>query len=75
MPLASKRVKGGRNKNLILFILKKAISGALNIKGTSQLPNPPNMVGITIKKIKNKGISCNYNIVDLIITIKSAGLS
>jgi hypothetical protein len=29
----------------------KAISGAPIIKGTSQLPNPPIMIGITIKKI------------------------
>ena len=29
----------------------KAISGALIIKGTSQLPKPPIIVGITKKKI------------------------
>ena len=32
----------------------KAISGAPNIKGTSQFPNPPIKIGITIKKIMTK---------------------
>jgi hypothetical protein len=35
----------------MLFIRGKAISGELIIKGTSQLPNPPIITGITIKKI------------------------
>lgn len=35
----------------MLFIRGKAISGAPNIKGTNQLPNPPIIIGITIKKI------------------------
>jgi hypothetical protein len=47
-----KRVReGGRSQNLILFIRGKAISGAPSIKGTSQFPNPPIIIGITIKKI------------------------
>jgi hypothetical protein len=50
--LINKRVKeGGRSQKLILFIRGKAISGAPNIKGTNQLPNPPIIIGITIKKI------------------------
>jgi len=54
-PPASKRVKdGGSNQNLMLFIRGKAISGAPIIRGTSQLPNPPIMIGITIKKIMIK---------------------
>jgi len=44
----------GKSQNLILFIRGKAISGALNIKGTSQFPNPPIIAGITIKKIMTK---------------------
>jgi len=32
----------------------KAISGALNIKGTNQLPKPPIITGITRKKIIKK---------------------
>ena len=40
-----------RNQNLILFRRGKAISGAPNIKGTNQFPNPPIKTGITIKKI------------------------
>lgn len=42
---------GGSNQNLILFIRGNAISGALIIIGTSQFPNPPIIMGITMKKI------------------------
>ena len=42
---------GGSNQNLILFIRGKAMSGLPSIKGTNQLPNPPIIIGITIKKI------------------------
>ena len=42
---------GGRNQKLILFIRGNAISGADNINGINQFPNPPIMIGITIKKI------------------------
>lgn len=47
----SKRKEGGINQNLILFIRGKAMSGAPIIRGMSQLPNPPIMMGITMKKI------------------------
>ena len=47
----SKVNEGGKSQKLILFIRGKAISGAPNIRGTSQLPNPPIIIGITIKKI------------------------
>lgn len=47
----SKDREGGSNQNLILFIRGNAISGAPSIKGTSQFPNPPIMIGITMKKI------------------------
>jgi hypothetical protein len=43
--------EGGNNQKLKLFNRGKAISGAPNIKGTIQLPNPPIIAGITIKKI------------------------
>ena len=43
--------EGGNNQKLKLFNLGKAISGAPIIMGTNQLPNPPIMIGITIKKI------------------------
>lgn len=42
---------GGNNQNLMLLRRGKAMSGTPNIKGTSQLPNPPIITGITIKKI------------------------
>lgn len=45
---------GGSNQNLILFIRGKAMSGAPSIMGTSQLPNPPIIIGITMKKIITK---------------------
>jgi len=47
-------MEGGNNQNLMLFIRGKAMSGAVIIKGTSQFPNPPIMIGITIKKIMIK---------------------
>jgi len=46
--------EGGSSQNLILFIRGKAISGAPIIMGTNQLPNPPIITGITMKKIITK---------------------
>lgn len=43
--------EGGSNQNLMLLRRGKAMSGAPSIKGTSQLPNPPIITGITRKKI------------------------
>lgn len=43
--------EGGNNQKLMLFIRGKAISGAPIIKGISQFPKPPIIIGITIKKI------------------------
>ena len=48
---SNKNNEGIKNQNLILFNRGNAISGAPNINGTSQLPNPPINTGITIKKI------------------------
>lgn len=45
------RKEGGSSQKLILFIRGNAISGAPIISGTNQLPKPPIMIGITIKKI------------------------
>lgn len=45
---------GGSNQKLMLFKRGNAISGAPNIKGTSQFPNPPIIIGITRKKIITK---------------------
>ena len=42
---------GGKSQNLMLLSRGKAISGAPNINGRSQLPNPPMNTGITRKKI------------------------
>lgn len=38
----------------MLFIRGNAMSGAPIISGTSQFPNPPIRIGITIKKIITK---------------------
>ena len=38
----------------MLFIRGNAISGAPSIRGTIQLPNPPIIMGITMKKIITK---------------------
>ena len=48
---ASKIRAFGTNQNLILFKRGKCMSGTISIKGTNQLPNPPIITGITIKKI------------------------
>lgn len=50
----SRRKEGGRSQKLMLFIRGKAISGAPIIKGTSQFPKPPIIIGITMKKIITK---------------------
>ena len=41
----------GSNQKEILFILGNAMSGAPIIIGTNQLPKPPIIAGITMKKI------------------------
>lgn len=46
-----RRNEGGTSQKLILFIRGKAMSGAPIIRGISQFPNPPIIIGITIKKI------------------------
>lgn len=38
----------------MLFIRGNAISGAPSIRGISQLPKPPIIIGITMKKIITK---------------------
>lgn len=49
-----RRKEGGRSQKLMLFIRGNAMSGAPIIRGTSQFPNPPIMIGITMKKIITK---------------------
>lgn len=49
-----RRNDGGRSQKLMLFIRGNAMSGAPIMRGTSQFPNPPIMIGITIKKIITK---------------------
>lgn len=48
---SSKDRDGGSNQKLILFNRGNAMSGAPIMIGTSQFPNPPIMIGITMKKI------------------------
>lgn len=48
---SNRRSDGGKSQNLILLRRGKAISGAPNISGRSQFPNPPINTGITKKKI------------------------
>jgi hypothetical protein len=47
----NKLYDGGNNQKLKLFKRGNAISGAPIIKGKNQLPKPPIIAGITIKKI------------------------
>jgi len=53
-PASSRDKEGGSNQKLMLFIRGKAISGSPIIRGTSQFPNPPIIIGITMKKIITK---------------------
>lgn len=48
------RKDGGSSQKLMLFIRGNAMSGAPIIRGTSQFPNPPIMIGMTMKKIITK---------------------
>jgi len=41
---------GGSSQNEMLFMRGKAMSGAPIISGTNQLPKPPIIAGITMKK-------------------------
>lgn len=50
----SSRNEGGRSQKLMLFMRGNAISGAPIIKGISQFPKPPIIIGITMKKIITK---------------------
>jgi hypothetical protein len=52
--LINKKIEGTNNQKLKLFNLGNAISAEPNINGINQLPNPPIIAGITIKKIINK---------------------
>ncbi len=51
---SSSRKDGGSSQKLMLFIRGNAMSGAPIMSGTSQFPNPPIMMGITMKKIITK---------------------
>lgn len=46
--------EGGSSQKLMLFIRGNAMSGAPIIRGTSQFPKPPIIIGITMKKIITK---------------------
>lgn len=48
---SKRRNDGGKSQKLMLFIRGNAISGAPIMSGTSQLPKPPIIIGITMKKI------------------------
>lgn len=50
----SRRKDGGSSQKLMLFIRGNAMSGAPIIRGTNQFPNPPIIIGMTMKKIITK---------------------
>lgn len=62
---SSNRKDGGSSQKLMLFIRGKAISGAPIISGTSQLPKPPIIMGITIKKISAELRLCRYPLTNI----------
>ena len=47
----SSRIDGISSQKLMLFMRGKAMSGAPIISGTNQLPKPPIIAGMTMKKI------------------------
>lgn len=49
------------------------MSGAPNIKGTNQLPNPPIIIGITIKKIIKKAWAVTITLYNWSLPIKPPG--
>lgn len=49
--LSNSNKEGGRSQNLILFNRGYLISVAPLIRGSRMFPNPPIIVGITMKKI------------------------
>jgi len=49
--ISSIEIDGGSNQNLMLLSRGNAMSILPSIIGTSQFPNPPIIMGITIKKI------------------------
>lgn len=51
---SSSRKDGGSSQKLMLFMRGNAMSGAPIISGTNQFPNPPIMMGMTMKKIITK---------------------
>lgn len=54
LELNNKKSEGGSSQKLKLLSLGKAISGAPISSGNNQLPKPPIIAGITIKKIIKK---------------------
>lgn len=52
--ISSIEIEGGSNQKLMLFSRGNAMSMAPNMIGTNQLPNPPIIIGMTIKKIITK---------------------
>lgn len=51
---SSSKKEGGSSQKLMLFIRGNAMSGAPIMRGMSQFPKPPIIIGITIKKIITK---------------------
>jgi len=49
--VVKRKREGGNNQNLMLFIRGKDMSCAPTIIGISQLPKPPIIIGMTIKKL------------------------
>ena len=49
--IRSSAKEAGSSQNEMLFMRGNAMSGAPIIKGTIQLPNPPIMAGMIVKKI------------------------
>ncbi len=49
--MSSSPIAGGSSQNEMLFMRGNAMSGAPIMSGTNQLPKPPIIAGMTMKKI------------------------
>ena len=65
--MSSSAKAGGSSQNEMLFMRGKAMSGAPIMIGTNQLPKPPIIAGMTMKKIMIRPWA-------VVKTLKSSGL-
>ena len=68
--ISSRPSAGGSSQKEMLFMRGKAMSGAPIISGTNQLPKPPIMAGMTMKKIMSRPWRGDEHIVHVLAGIE-----